>query len=182
MRINIIPVHTLSDVHLQAELREIPLSIHYFKRSKNTKNGINWNKVSKTYALNQGHAMFFFNKYKYILNRYYELVQENKNRGFKTDSIEEQFLLLFNEHINKEVQNSYMPTKDDMYINIERILDRIYEMIYIKNKPKFYKLKGKELKFIDWCIYYTNELELEYGLVYDIIHNIELKHKGKQCI
>lgn len=177
MRINVIPVTNLSDAHLMAELRELPMSIHYFKRSKASKRGINWNNVPLNYTLSTGHAMFFYNKFNYILERYIELLKENKRRGFKTEAIESLFLPLFNEHVNKEVQNDYEVTKKDIYINVERILTRIYEMIFIKNKPNFYKLNGQVLSFLEWTIYYTEHLDLDTEEVYLLIKAIESEKK-----
>lgn len=173
MRINIIPVSLLSDRHLQAEFREIIMSIHYYKRSVNSRKGIDDSKISKYYTLNGGHAMMWYNKFKFVENRYNELLVEMKTRNFKTSSIEDKFQKDFNEYIPVFRKNDYIPTKDEFYINIERILYRIYTKIYKDNKPDFYKYNKKKMKFIDWCILYTEKLDLNQEKMFYMIQRIE---------
>ena len=62
MRINVIDVKYLSDAHLRAENREILMSCHYYRKSAESGKGIQRNKIPEQYTLNQGHAMFFYNK------------------------------------------------------------------------------------------------------------------------
>lgn len=165
MRINVIPVQFLSDVHLRAEFREIIMSIHYYKRSSRSPKGIMEDKISPKYTLNSGHGYMWYNKFGFVLKRYLELVKEMKFRNFKVNA---KFLENFNKFIPLDSQSRYEVTKDDIYINIERILARIY----IKDTG-YYKLHSKDLSFLDWCILYTEKLNLDLEKMHIIITGIE---------
>lgn len=177
MRINIIPVNLLTDAHLRAEFREIIMSIHYYKRSKLTKQGIIYTDIPEAYLLNKGHAYFFYNKFQFVFNRFYELLNEMYIRGFKTGDNEAKFTSLFKEHIEELSLHDYSVTEDDVLINIERILDKLYYMEFVKGKPNFYKLNKNTKTFMEWCIFYTEKLELKYQDVHSMIQDIEQKYK-----
>ena len=162
MRINILPIETLSSVHLRAEFREIIMSIHYYKRSSRSKNGIDESRISKRYTLNGGHAYFWYNKYGYILDRYWKLRDEMIKRNYKVQDAEV-FLEPFNEFIPKSVINDYTPDNEEMIVNLERVLRRIYI------KPKLYK----ERTFIEWCVYYFEYLNITEERMYNMIVEIE---------
>jgi len=163
MRINVLPVQLLSNVHLRAEFREIIMSIHFYKRSLASKNGIDTDKISKIYTLNSGHAMFFFDKFGFILKRFFQLRNEMSRRDFKIDSIDEKFMTLFEEYIPLDAINDYIPTKEDMIINLQRILRRIYI------NPTLYS----ERQFIEWCHFYAHRLELGDEWMFNEIVEIE---------
>lgn len=150
MRINIIPVKCLSDIHLRAEYREIDMSVHYYKRTKESEKGIDRKKISKTYTLNTGHAYFFYDKFKFVINRVKELEKEMKIRGFKTNNKSKNIKDLINQYIEEKDINDYKITKDDIKINIERILNKIK----IKEFG-FYKLNGKSLTYEEWSEIYS---------------------------
>ena len=110
----------------------------------------------------------------YIFERHNLLEQEMKVRGFKIR--EENKIIPLLEMVNEPyLENSYYPFIEDTYINLERILLRIYTMIYINNKPNYYKYKGINYTFMDWCILYTEKLKLDEKRVHKIISNIEEK-------
>lgn len=153
MRINVIPVSYLTDVHLMAEYREILMAPHYFKKSFNSKKGIDFNAIPKSYTLNSGHATFFYNKFGYIIKRHEELEQEMISRGFKIRSKNALEPLL--KDIPKELFNNYVPTNADYKVNIERILDKIFQK-FRDNKPKFYKLKGNTKSILEWMLFYNS--------------------------
>ena len=161
MRINVIAVECLADQHLQAEMREIILSIHYYMKSSKSKNGINFKKIPKEYILSTGHATMWYNKFGYILNRYHLLLKEMKLRGYKTEAIEEKFLPLFEENIPTFLRNDYSATLKDFDINLERILTRIKSK-YTENKPNFYKLNKKVLTYEEWVQYY-NQVRTDFA-------------------
>lgn len=167
MRINVIPTQLLSNVHLRAEFREIIMSIHYFKRSTKSKRGIDVTKISETYTLNEGHAMFFFNKFGFILKRFFQLRNEMTIRNFKTESIDEKFMTLFEEHIPLDAINDYSPTKEDILINLQRILRRIYI------NPSMYS----ERQFIEWCYYYAENLNTGHEWMNNEIVKIEAEDR-----
>lgn len=178
MRINIIPVSLLTDQHLIAELREIKMLPKSLARSLKSKVGVDFNDLPKSYILNKGHGKFFYDKLNYIEDRFYKLLDESKSRGFNFKSDE-----LYDNEFDytcitlKSYKLNYVPTLDEMVVNVERILERIYEMIFIKQKCNFYKHNGTSKLFLEWCIFYQEELNISYESMFDIILNIELKNK-----
>ena len=85
-RINLISPKELSDQHLIAEYREIFMVGSALQRSlkspnwKNTKNSL-----PTQFTLNKGHVKFFYNKGKYLHERYLKIVDEMKSRGMNPD-------------------------------------------------------------------------------------------------
>lgn len=144
MRINIIPTNRLTDQHLVAEYREIKMLPKMLRRSINSKNGVNLNKIPKQYTLNAGHGLFFYNKLSFIRKRFNDLLGEMSNRGFKTNCT-----VLEDNGFPSWAYNDYEPTIDAMKINIERILLRI------SDKPLWYSFNKKK--------YDLNEYEKMYG-------------------
>jgi deoxyribonuclease (pyrimidine dimer) len=151
MRINVVPVDSLSDVHLRAEYREILMAPHYYLRSKKSKNGIDYKSIPDTYTLNKGHAKFFYNKFGYIARRHSELEQEMISRGYKIR--EENRLEPMLDKIPFVMMNDYKPTYADYVINIGRILTRIKKM-YNAGKGNFYKMRGQLRTYKDWEDHY----------------------------
>ena len=151
MRINVLPVELLSNVHLRAEYREIIMSIHYYKRSSRSKNGIDLSKISKKYTLNGGHAYFFFNKFGYVMQRFFQLKNEMEKRGYQTKNIADKFVEAFDSFIpkDKSIVGEYKPTIEDYQINIDRILRRI------RLRPEMYS----ERSFEQWGEVYSRFLD-----------------------
>ena len=75
-RINIVEPSELTDQHLIAEYREIFMIAGSLKRTLMSKTGYDKSKVPKKYTLNKGHVYFFYNKGKYLNNRYQKLILE----------------------------------------------------------------------------------------------------------
>lgn len=135
-RVNIIPVQELTDQHLFAEYREITRLFALVKQACD-KYPINTvlKKVVPTYRLSTGHVVFFYDKLDFIERRYFELKDEVLKRGFNItlkDDITE-----FRQIIDKRFYNDFMPNKNDMAINIERLIEKI------NAKPNWYKMNGK---------------------------------------
>lgn len=135
-RVNIIPVQELTDQHLFAEYREITRLFALVKQACD-KYPINkvLKKVVPTYRLSTGHVVFFYDKLDFIERRYFELKDEVLKRGFNItlkDDITE-----FRQIIDKRFYNDFMPNKNDMAINIERLIEKI------NAKPNWYKMNGK---------------------------------------
>lgn len=154
MRINVIDVKYLSDADMVEEYREILMSCHYYKKSAESGKGIQRNKIPEQYTLNQGHAMFFYNKMGYVKKRHDLLEAEMIERGFKT---RENYSLRL-DWILPQDMNDYEVTREDVYINMERILTRIGEMTAEKFKPDFYKHYGESMNYKTWCIFYQDLL------------------------
>ncbi|NCP97727.1 hypothetical protein GW796_05735 [archaeon] len=138
MRINCIPVDFLADVHLFAEYREIKMLPKAFLKSKNSKNGILKEKISKKYILNTGHGYFFYDKLNYIYYRFKELKTELKKRNF---NIQHNDILYIND---KKYLNDWVPNKEDMLTSFERIYQKIMM------KPDWYKFHHEPMNKKNW--------------------------------
>ena len=115
-RINIgIPPKQLTDKHVMAEHREL-------KRIPNVvaKGRYNLKKVPAHFTLGTGHVSFFYDKLGYLKNRYIELYNECRSRGFNV-----QCYLSSWDGVPKELMNDYTPTERDIQIVSERIADRL---------------------------------------------------------
>lgn len=115
-RINIgINPKTLTDRHLMAEHREM-------KRIPNvvSKGRYNLKNVPPQFTLGKGHVSFFYDKLGYLLERYKEIHEECRKRGFNVQNYTSSW-----DGVPKELMNSYTPTQRDIDIVTERILDRL---------------------------------------------------------
>lgn len=134
-RINVIPVEELTDQHLMAEYRELPMVMASARRS--SPNGY---KPTTKYTLNKGHVMFFYNKRKYLLNRWLDLIAELYNRGFNIDPAAR---TCHWRELDKFTQVDWQPDQYAIDINHERITERINQ------KPEWYRYYGKPLRRSD---------------------------------
>ena len=129
-RINLVDPSELSDQHLVAEYREIFMVGSSLQRSLKSKN---WEKtlanIPVKYTLNKGHVTFFYNKGKYLYNRYELLIEEMKNRGMNPDS-ERKFKT---EQWPDKLFKDWEPEPDDYKVIRARIKEKI-EM-----KPDWYR-------------------------------------------
>lgn len=115
-RINLgIPVKELTNKHLIAEHREI-------KRIPNAivKGRVNLKKIPLKFSLGTGHVSYFYNKQKYLRDRYRELYNECITRGFNVQNYEGSW-----DNVPIELMNDYTPTEYDVQIIRERIADRL---------------------------------------------------------
>lgn len=142
MRINVISPKYLADQHLLAEYREIKMLPKMFLKSLNSKNGLV--KYGGDYTLNKGHGKCLYDKFRFIENRFQELLDEMKSRNFKTD-----YDTLDLSQIPTEFFGNYTPTDEAIKINVERILLRI------SDKPYWYKYRGQNM---DWGEFYKREV------------------------
>lgn len=101
--------------HLIAEHREIKRIPNCIKKGKYSLDGI-----PKEFKLGAGHVKFFYNKLKYLHNRYIELYCECIDRGFNVTDYSNAF-----DDLPNELYNDYEPTKKDREIIIERINERL---------------------------------------------------------
>lgn len=81
-RINIVDPAELMDQHLIAEYREIRLLCANLVRTLQSKSGFVTSKVPIRFTLNSGHVYFFYNKGKYLHNRFEDIKREMHFRGF----------------------------------------------------------------------------------------------------
>ena len=129
-RINLVNPSELTDQHLIAEYREIFMVGGSLKRTLVSKSGYQESRVSKRYTLNRGHVYFFYNKGKYLHNRYHELIDEMKRRGFQPDKSRVFPTDVFK---NNGLYNDWTPTIEDYKIIRERIQQKI------DMKPNWYR-------------------------------------------
>ena len=129
-RINLVDPIELADQHLIAEYREIRLLCANLTRTLNSKCGFVENKVPKQFTLNTGHVYFFYNKGKYLHERYDGLKREMEARGF---SPQNDFPV---EVWPKKLYNDWAPSERDKNIVRDRIALRISQ------KPNWYRYCG----------------------------------------
>ena len=133
-RINLVNPQELSDQHLVAEYREIFMVGSALQRSMKSANWeINKQKLPKKFTLNTGHVRFFYNKGKYLHNRYIKLIKEMKNRGMKPDPKR----LFKKEQWPDELYNDWQPNEEDIAVIRCRINQKILQ------KPEWYRWTKK---------------------------------------
>ena len=128
-RINIIEPSHLTDKHLVAEYKEItrPFNkmitrIAKYGEAKALDNTI----ISPVYILGTGHESFFFDKLKWLMDRYQELFYEMNRREFNVNK--DKFFSIYNDLCDKlegtAYWNWYYPSQDEMYLNMARLCKR----------------------------------------------------------
>ncbi len=113
-----IPVVELNDRHLLAEAREIKRVPNCVSRGRyNLKN------TPKEFTLGKGHVAFFYDKLKYLKNRYEDIYKECKNRKFNI-----QYWGSAWDNVPLSLMNDYTPTERDKEIIRQRIKERLKTM------------------------------------------------------
>jgi deoxyribonuclease (pyrimidine dimer) len=127
-RINLVDPKELADQHLVAEYREIFMVGSSLQRSLKSPN---WSmgKIPEEFTLNAGHVLFFYNKGKYLYERYDILIEEMKRRGMKPDPART-FKV---EQWPDELFGDYTPTPQAINIIRKRLKEKI------AMKPNWYR-------------------------------------------
>lgn len=115
-RINVaIPPKELTPKHLMAEHREI-------KRIPNVvaKGKFNINSIPTTFRLGTGHVAFFYNKLKYLKDRYEDIYKECVKRGYNVQYYGDAW-----DGVPTHLMNDYTPTQEDERIIRERINEKL---------------------------------------------------------
>lgn len=133
-RINVIDPELLTDQHLMAEYRELPMVMGSLRRSLKSKRGLP--KIPDKYTLNAGHVSHFYNKGRYLHNRYRVLVEHLQKRGYTLDPNRAADFSVFLDH---GLYNDWIPDAAARQINIERINERIAA------KPQWYRYYGRSI-------------------------------------
>ena len=128
-RINLIPTKELSDQHLLAEYRELPRVI---------KQDLNVSDAPRNYTLGKGHMKWGRLHIQFLLDRYFELCNEMKYRGFKVNYPHQQLLLYVYANVNIQLLNQYQPTKEDIEVSRNRIIEKL------NMKPSWYKWTNRD--------------------------------------
>lgn len=123
-RINLVDPAILTDKHLLAEYKEITRPFNKMKKRLADNNPPT--DIPEKYCLGKGHETFFFNKLKWLHNRYHELLLELLCRGVNVDL--NKFLEIFRD-FEKTFEgsiywDSYHPTPEEIYLNMARLAKR----------------------------------------------------------
>ena len=137
-RINLIEPSELTDNHLIAEYREIRLLTSHLVRSLKSARGIQKNALPKQFTLNSGHVKFFYDKGKYLHERYNSLKEEMIKRGFSPENNFER------EKWPDHLYGDWTPTERDKNVVRERIVLRISQ------KPYLYRHCGRYIQGTDF--------------------------------
>lgn len=124
-RINVIPATELTDQHLMAEYRELPMVLAAARRSDPARY-----KATTQYTLNRGHVMFFYDKKKWLFNRYLDLIEELFTRQYDIRPSER---VVDFTPLDKFPQTMWYPDSHAAAINIARLVERI------EQKPAWYR-------------------------------------------
>jgi deoxyribonuclease (pyrimidine dimer) len=122
-RINVVPVEELVREHLQGEYHEIT---RVFTLARAAQNSVlrGSKKLPLKFTLGTGHVLFFYNKLGWVADRYEQLTNEMRKRGYKVNPIPREKLL---EGIDSRMQHSYNVTQEALRINRQRIAERLKE-------------------------------------------------------
>lgn len=113
-----IPPAELTGKHLIAEHREIKRVPNVIKKGKYSMKG-----QPKEFTLGTGHVKFFYDKQQYLFERYKDLLDECKKRGFNVTDYSDAWT-----GVPIELMNNYNPTERDRQIVRERIKERLASM------------------------------------------------------
>ena len=129
-RINLVNPKELTDQHLVAEYREIFMVGSSLQRSMKSKNWLKTiESIPKEFTLNRGHVSFFYDKGKYLDNRYSLLIKEMKRRGMNPDPKRK----FKKSQWPKYLYNDWKPNNKDIKVIRQRIDEKI------KLKPDWYR-------------------------------------------
>lgn len=135
-RINVIDPKLLTDQHLMAEYRELPMVMGSLRRTVASRNGWQLSKVPREYKLDSGHVYFFTNKGKWLERRYNALISELTSRGYNLDPNRVADFSVF--HANGLYHDWTVDAKA-VDINRQRIKERILD------KPNWYLYRKQRI-------------------------------------
>ena len=81
-RINVVPVETLSRLHLISEYRELP-RVFALAHKASISNKPWSHKQPAHYCMSTGHVLFFYDKLGWLANRHKQITEEMISRGYK---------------------------------------------------------------------------------------------------
>jgi deoxyribonuclease (pyrimidine dimer) len=114
-RINLIDPKDLTDSHLMAEYRELPMVAASLARSHG-------DKIPPVFTLNKGHVSFFYNKREFLIERMEKLVEELHNRGYQIDPDARNFKW---ENFDRIRQVKWTPSVSDKQVSVQRIMEKL---------------------------------------------------------
>ena len=135
-RINLVNPRELYDQHLMAEYREIFMIPAALKRSLKSKRGFKPEDIPPEFRLGRGHVKFFYDKGKYLAERYEKLKKELKRRGYKLDV---RRIFPKNIFLQHNLFGAWRPSEKDLALIRERLAKKIAQ------KPRWYrKTRGRK--------------------------------------
>ena len=138
-RITLVPPEELSDQHHVAEYREIFMVGSSLQRSLKSPNWAETRKsMPKQFTLNKGHVKFFYDKGKYLSERYDELINEMKKRNMNPNPSR----TFKEEQWPDELYKNWKPSDIDLKVVRKRIKAKI------NLKSDWYKWNGKNITAI----------------------------------
>lgn len=145
-RVNLVPVETLTRLHLIAEYAELPrvvALVHAAQARGETVDRLKA-RAPKSFTLGKGHALFFCSKLAWVVERYDLLVKEMLARGYSPT-----YPSLANkiEGIDPSWFGEYDPTPDEIAISQARIDDRVANPVGRHRKDPKKKSAGHEWDF-----------------------------------
>ena len=118
-RINVVPVQELQREHLVAEYKEI---VRVFALARAAQYELHKKKIPNEYTLGTGHVLYFYDKLKYITERYNSLCTEMITRGYRCNRVEQSEL---ERGIDRSLFWDYIPTDAALALNRARISERL---------------------------------------------------------
>lgn len=120
-RINVVPVDELPRPMLSGENKEIT---RVFGLARKAQFDIikGKRKLPEKYTMGEGHVVFFYDKLKFIADRYESIVEEMRRRGYHPNPIPREELLA---GISPKLYNDYVPTEEAIAISRARIQERL---------------------------------------------------------
>lgn len=134
-RVNDVPVEELSNQNLLSEYKELPRCI---KQNINTKD------APEKYCLGKGHMKWAKHHTVYLVKRFYQIVNEMKYRGFKSNYSPEDLAIYALKNTNICDLNDYIPDQNDIQLNRQRLIERY------RGNPKAHKWTNREKP--EWLI------------------------------
>ena len=120
-RINLVPVEELTREHLLGENKEITRTFGLARKAQfEVMRGKR--KLPEKYTMGEGHVTFFYNKLGFVADRYEQISDEMRRRGYTTNQIPRADLLA---GINPLLYGGYTPTDDAIAISRARISERL---------------------------------------------------------
>lgn len=118
-RINLVPVQSLSRLHLISEYRELP-RIFALAHKASISNKPWTHKQPADYKLGTSHCIFFYDKLGFLADRHRLIVSEMLARGYKP-ALQDDLRGQWQERIPKAYWCGYEATEEALRISQERI-------------------------------------------------------------
>jgi hypothetical protein len=117
-RVNLVDPRFLQTKHLVAEYRELPRIFALIRKAQDRGESPNDPRNPKVYTLGKGHVRFFYNKAQWLVERQEKLIAECIRREINIQYTTTDHLL---DNLDKKWCNNWLPTKEEININIARI-------------------------------------------------------------